>query len=104
MEIGPISGKAKPPKNIVDNAQLVMKVLRAYQHFDEGLTSERELRQAVLTIMAAADLPLLVTSLAHSTIELMKRTALARGESLSQIMEDVEAELRPFIDLGRPPR
>ncbi|MHA7262835.1 hypothetical protein ACX80W_06470 [Arthrobacter sp. TMN-37] len=99
-----MSGKAKPPQNIIENAQLVMKVLRAYQYYDEGLTSERELRQAIVAAIAGADMPLLVTALAHSTIESMKRSASAKGVSLSQILEDVAAELRPFIDLDHPPR
>lgn len=91
-----------PPRNILHNAQLVVEVLSAYRHYDEGLTSERELRNAVATVVAEADVPLLVTSLAHSTIEFVKRTAWARGETVAQIMEGIEAELRPFTDFEIP--
>jgi hypothetical protein len=87
-----------PSPEILANARLVVKVLTAYRYFDEGLTSERELNRAVSKVLAEADVPLLVTSLAHSTIEFVKRTAWARGESVEQIMEVIEDELRPFED------
>ena len=91
-----------PRREIIDNAHLVVKVLTAYRYYDEGLTSERELRTAVTRVLAEADIPLLVTSLAHSTMEFVKRTASARGESVAQIMEAIESELRPFTDSDMP--
>jgi hypothetical protein len=91
-----------PPRNIISNAHLVVRVLNAYRYYDEGLTSERELRNAVAAVVAEADTALLVTSLAHSTIEFVKRTAWARGETVDQIMEAIEGELRPFSDSEMP--
>ncbi|WP_294563297.1 hypothetical protein [uncultured Arthrobacter sp.] len=97
-----MADKQIPPSNIIANAQRVFEVLSAYRYYDEGLTSERELRSRIATVLAGADVPLLVTSLAHSTIEFVKRTASARGETVEQVMEAIEDELRPFTDPKMP--
>lgn len=84
---------AVPPRKIIENARMVMVVLDAYQAYDEGKTSETELRAAVGRALGDADVNLLVTGLAHTLLHFVKEHAVASGQTVSEVLGAMSAEI-----------
>lgn len=78
---------ANPPPEIVEHARLMMVALTSYHAFDQGLTSEVELAESLSLVLAEADHRLLLTTLCHTTVQLMKENALFTGASVEDTLE-----------------